>query len=99
MMRRATLRDLRHEYLGKELKVLDSPNKTEINLQGLIWNETKNSFVLLVKKGLHWNKKVILKKGRTFQIGNVVIKGDWILKRPEERVMIKHLPKGGWNGC
>lgn len=51
-------------------------------MKGTIIDETRNTFTILTGG----KEKTILKKGNTFLIDNNKIKGDAILRRPEERI-------------
>jgi RNase P/RNase MRP subunit p29 len=51
-------------------------------MKGTIINETKNTFTI----DCEGHEKKMLKSGTTFLIDNKKIKGDAILKRPEERI-------------
>lgn len=72
------------EYLGKNLKVLASPNKHELCLEGRIIREGKNAFLVRSDR-----VNTILKNGRVFHIGSEKINGCKITKRPHERIKIK----------
>ncbi|MFW5865604.1 MAG: ribonuclease P protein subunit [Nanoarchaeota archaeon] len=70
-------------YIGKNVVITSAPNASIIGRCGVIVDETKYSFVI------HANgQKIIriLKKSATFMIGGVVIDGNTIVKRPEERI-------------
>ncbi len=79
----------RAEFIGQELEIIKTPNMYEKNLKGIVVNETKNSFQVLVKTLQGLAVKTVLKKHRVFKIGECFINGDWVLKRPEERVKAK----------
>ncbi len=72
------------EYLGKELEIIQTNNKQQQGLKGLIVDETKYAFVVKNKK-----ERTILKKDNKFLIDQDIIEGNKILKRPEDRVKIK----------
>ncbi|MFW6378555.1 MAG: ribonuclease P protein subunit [Nanoarchaeota archaeon] len=70
-------------YIGKNVVITTAPNASIIGRSGVIVDETKYSFVI------HANGQDtirILKKSATFMIEGVVIDGDTIMKRPEERI-------------
>ena len=76
----------RCELIGLEVKVVDAGNKDLIGLQGIIINETKNTFVIE-----HENKaRIVFKEQVTLEIkmdGNIVrIDGKMLLGRSEDRV-------------
>lgn len=76
---------LKDEFLGKKIKIIKSPMKHQENLEGIIVDETKNTFTILTKDG----EKKVLKSKREFLIEETKINGDKIQKRPEERIKIK----------
>jgi len=76
---------VKDEFIGKKIKITKSPIKQQINMEGLIINESKNTFTIL-----HENKeKIILKNKREFKIQDQKIIGNKIIKRPEERIKLK----------
>ncbi|MBN1377010.1 ribonuclease P protein subunit [Candidatus Woesearchaeota archaeon] len=79
------MRFLKTEFIGLDIEVMDSGNKSLIGLKGKIIDETKNTFVLKTGKG---TKKVI-KKHNIFNIQGKTVKGNEIMKRPEDRIKIK----------
>ena len=79
------MKSLAREYIGDDLEVLEASNPSLQGLKGKILNETKNTFVVLTPEGV---EKTVLKKGCVFKIGKDVIKGDLILKSPEERIKL-----------
>ncbi len=81
---------LRDEFLGKKIKIIASPMKHQLNVEGLVVDESKNTFVILCEG----EEKKVLKKGRVFLIEGSEIDGDKINKRPEERIKIKEKKNG-----
>lgn len=73
------------EFIGKTLKIIKSNNSTLVDIEGIIVDETKFTFVLLTKS----KEKRIMKKNTVFKIGNDEIIGNAITKRPEERVKLR----------
>jgi ribonuclease P protein subunit POP4 len=74
------------EFIGAKIKVMNATNKSLQGLEGSIIDETKNSFKI---KNSKQEEKTVLKKGAVFMINNNTIKGDEIIKRPEERIKLK----------
>jgi ribonuclease P protein subunit POP4 len=74
------------EFIGTKIKIIDATNKSLVGLEGSILDETKNSFKI---RNNNQEEKTLLKKGAVFLIDNILIKGDEIIKRPEERIKIK----------
>ena len=77
---------LRGEFIGKQIRV---KNK---GIEGRIIDETKNSFLVKTKNNL---KKRLLKQNCIFELksafGNIVIEGNSILIKPEDRIKIKDI--------
>lgn len=75
--------------IGLELIVEKSPNKSEMGLNGMVVNETKNTFVIDV----HGKEKTIQKNQRQFIIfldgKKVKVDGDALVARPEDRIKKK----------
>ena len=73
------------EFLGKKIKITKSPMTHQTKIEGVIVNETMNTFTIL-QQGI---EKKVLKKRREFLINGTKINGDKINKKPEERIKIK----------
>lgn len=78
---------LQHELIGLKMKILDSPDPTLIDKEGIIMNETRNTITLKEEKEL----KKIPKRGCTMLITTpkgeeVKVKGTELEARPEDRV-------------
>jgi RNase P/RNase MRP subunit p29 len=67
------------EFIGKTARFI-LPKKESI--EGLILDETKNTFTVQTTKG----KKTIIKNQSTILIDNQTIQGKEIQKRPEDRM-------------
>ena len=72
------------ELIGKEIKIINSKNKTYLGLEGRIVDETRNTIQIETKTGI----KTVLKSAIDFEIisSGQKIKGITIKKRPEERL-------------
>ena len=80
---------INHEMIGLKIKVIESTDPMKTNMTGKIIDETKNTFVLE-------DGKVLPKKECIFEFDineKVVIDGKKIIKRPQDRIMVK---KNGW---
>ena len=77
---------LKSEFIGKNIKIIESQNKTLIGVKGEIVDETKNSFVVKTASG----NKMLLKSQITFIVfldgKEIKIDGKKLCFRPEERV-------------
>ncbi|MBU0666257.1 MAG: ribonuclease P protein subunit [Nanoarchaeota archaeon] len=78
--------ELKEEYIGFNIEVIETKNQTLQGLKGEILDETKNTFKIKTKDKI----KIILKKGNIFKIKNKIINGNEIIKKPEERIKIKN---------
>ena len=76
---------LRKPYTGLDIIIKESKNKTLINVEGKIIEETKNTFKIKTKEG----NKTVLKKACTFKINNQKIDGKKINKKPQDRIKTK----------
>ena len=81
---------LKDEFLGKKIKIIKSPMIHQLNVEGIVVDESKNTFTILVNKV----EKKVLKSKRVFLIEGTKIDGDEINKKPEERIKIKEKQNG-----
>lgn len=68
-------------FIGKKIKVIDAKNPSNIGIEGVVIDETENMFI--IKN--HETKKIV-KQNVTIKIGNDIIEGRKLVKRPEERI-------------
>jgi ribonuclease P protein subunit POP4 len=80
---------IKDEFIGKELQVVKTKNRSLLGLQGKILDETKQSFKLLVNRKGFREHKIVFKHDNTFIINGKVFEGDKLSKRPEERIKAK----------
>nr|WP_267900838.1 ribonuclease P protein subunit [Candidatus Korarchaeum cryptofilum] len=78
---------LYHELIGLEVSVFRSPNLSEIGIKGKVVYETRNC--LIIERGDR--RSLIAKSGRLFLFrvddgSSVLVLGDRLIGRPEERV-------------
>ncbi|MFH1771061.1 MAG: ribonuclease P protein subunit [archaeon] len=76
---------LKQEYIGLDVEIIESNNKTLTGMKGKLIDETKNTFKIKTIKGT----KTVLKNTSTFKINNKIIKGNEITKKPHERIKMK----------
>ncbi len=71
-------------FIGKEVVIVDSTDRKEVGIRGLVIDETKNTFLLLSGK----REKMICKNrvALYFPREDVFIEGKDVQFRPEERV-------------
>ena len=71
-----------NELIGQKIKIIKSKNKSDLDLQGKVVDETKYTI-----KIRHQGKmKTLMKNNITFTLNNNTIEGKTITKRPEERI-------------
>jgi ribonuclease P protein subunit POP4 len=77
---------LKHELIGLEVQVVEANNQSLVGINGYIVDETKFTFTILTKNG----ERKVLKKGMkitmTVDDGNIVVTGDNLVGRPEDRI-------------
>lgn len=77
------------ELMGREVRVADAKNKTLINLQGRVIDETKNTLSLETEGSI----KKVLKEEVTLEVftekGRVLIKGEDLVGKPVDRIKSK----------
>jgi ribonuclease P protein subunit POP4 len=73
------VKNWKKELIGETIEIIGSKNKTLIGVKGKIVEETKNTITLD-------NEKKILKSHIVLKIGDEVVDGKTIKKRPEDRI-------------
>ncbi len=77
---------LNHEWIGLEVKVVESSDPQRKELEGIVLDETQNTIILETKEG----KKIAPKKECVFEFNlegeKILIKGKEVVKRPEDRL-------------
>ena len=77
------------EFIGSQLKVVDSRNKANIGIEGKVVDETKYTFRIKTQNG----EKMLMKKNIVAEIcykgKKYTINGEKITKRPHERISIR----------
>ncbi len=79
---------LSHELIGLEVEVLDSRNKSQVGIKGIVLDETMYTLVIGIPGKF---RKVILKKIAVFKFrlpdGTLVkVEGKYLVGRPEDRL-------------
>ena len=74
---------VKYEFIGSDIEIVDSKNKSLIGLKGKVIDETQNMFTLD-------NGKKIIKSESTFKMKihkkTIEIKGSLLVGRPEDRI-------------
>ena len=80
---------IKHELIGRVIKIIESTNKANIGLNGNVLDETKHLLIINTSKGI----KKVSKKGNIFQIQylgeKVNIQGELLFGAPAERIKTK----------
>lgn len=81
---------IRHELIGLNVEIVDSNNKFQIGIKGIVVDETKNLLIVETKKDL----KRIQKKGTKFIFTipdgrKFKVNGTRIIARPEDRIKLR----------
>ena len=80
---------IKEELIGLTVKIIDSKNLQNINIEGKIVDETKNMIIIETKQG----EKKLIKNQNTFEIGfengREVIEGSLLVARPQDRIKFK----------
>ena len=77
---------VRHELIGLKVKIVDSTNKKDIGLEGIVIDETRNTILIESKR----KEKKLIKENCvfSFRLGRewVDVDGKIIVARPEDRI-------------
>lgn len=80
---------MKHELIGRSIKIISSANKANVGLEGVVVDETKHLLIIETPNGI----KKALKKGNIFQITylgeKIIIKGEHLFGSPAERIKTK----------
>lgn len=74
---------IKHEFIGAEVEVMDSKNKSLVGIKGKIIDETKNMFVLESGKKLVKSQCIFKMKTKN---STIRINGEILASRPEDRI-------------
>jgi len=74
---------MRETLIGRRIRVIDSKNKSLVGIEGRVIDETKNTIKIIDKKN---KEKTLVKKQITFELDSIVVEGEKIAKRIEERI-------------
>jgi len=80
---------IRHEFIGLPVKIVDSTNKCNVGVSGVIVDETMKTLVVKTKRGTKRIGKGNTKFMFKLKNKNVMVDGKRIVARPENRVKIK----------
>ena len=80
---------VRHEMIGLKTTIIDSTNKQNIGLQGIIIDETKSIFIIDTKNGVKHIPKNENKWKFFIQNSDTILPGHLLEKRSYDRLGIK----------
>lgn len=78
-----------HELIGLQTQIVDSTNKSVVGLSGKIIDETKSMFTLETQNGTKMFPKQYNIWKFTLNDQELLIDGNLISKRPEDRLKVK----------
>ncbi|MBC8500454.1 MAG: ribonuclease P protein subunit [DPANN group archaeon] len=76
---------LKQEYIGLDITIIESKNKSLIGLKGKIIDETKNTFKIKTTN----ETKMVLKNTSTFKIQKKIVEGNKIMRKSYDRIKMK----------
>ena len=76
---------LKKEFIGEKVEIKESKNKSLVGLKRTIIDETKYTFKIKTKDKV----KTVMKNISVFKIGEDLIQGKEITKKPHERIKLK----------
>ncbi len=76
---------IKDEFIGKKIKIISSTMKHQLGVEGLIVDESKNTFTILSEG----REIKVFKSCNVFLIDGTKMFGAVLQKRPEERIKIK----------
>jgi ribonuclease P protein subunit POP4 len=80
------------ELIGRPCRIILSRSESQIKMEGIIVDETKQMIHIRTSSGI----KMIQKRGTVFEIDGHIIHGDRIIFRPEDRIKkVRHKERGG----
>ncbi len=82
-----------HELIGLDVKIVQCKNKQIVGQYGRIIDETKSMIVLNTDKGIKKFPKENTQWNFSFDDKQVLIYGNLLLKRPQERLGAKVWPE------
>lgn len=68
--------------LGKTVEVIQSSNRYEVGIKGIVIEDTKNTIKLRVEKEV----KILIKKNIILMINNKKVDGNSLIGKEEERI-------------
>jgi ribonuclease P protein subunit POP4 len=74
---------MKGELIGQNVEIIESKNVTLQGRKGTILDETKETITIGNGESIK-----VLKRGSHFKIGDKLINGDEIARRPEERLKL-----------
>ena len=70
--------------IGRKIKVINSKNKSNEGIHGMVLDETRNMVIVETSLG----KKMIIKSENQFDLNGNIIAGTSLIGRPEDRVKL-----------
>lgn len=80
---------IRHELIGLKVEIIESTNKNNIGIKGIVINETKHMLTIKTKDNLKKIAKNTSKFAFKLDGKTVNVNGNIIEKKPEDRIKLK----------
>ena len=85
---------VKHELIGLETEVVESKNKSEVNIKGKVIDETRNMLKIKTAAG----EKKVAKKNAKFMLTlpdsrKVIVNGNLLVGKPEARIQTRMIKK------
>jgi ribonuclease P protein subunit POP4 len=76
---------IRHDLVGRDLKVVDAHNNALVGITGKVVDETKSTLRVRTDRG----EKTLLKEQVTIEVDGTRIEGELLTQRPEKRTRLR----------
>lgn len=80
---------IKKEWIGTQVKITDSKNKDNINIEGKIIDETQNMFTIRTQEGDKMVKKEDITLTTEMEGKMIDVEGNLLVGRPEDRIKAK----------
>jgi ribonuclease P protein subunit POP4 len=83
---RTTTNVIQHEFIGKEIEVVEASNQDLLGIKGIVVDETRNTFVIQTQSGEKkiLKEQIVLKMEVQKEI--ILIQGKMLVGRAEDRL-------------
>lgn len=78
-----------HEFIGLDVQVVSSTNKSVLDMRGKVVDESMSMFYLLTNSGIKMLPKKFTRWAFSVRGQQIELDGNTIAKRPQDRVKVK----------